>query len=291
MSPQSRRPIRVVLKSSSSSASSGTASVLTAGKEQPKSAIRHSPRKRPASEPEIDLDLESDGLSISSAVPSTANDASESPTSDADDFDFGLDLSGQEEETQSPKKLTARQKAMLAPGPESEPDSVSRPDHDQFTPISGKKRRHLTEEELAVEAEKARRRKHQRDQKLEESKKATIERLLQKQSARSKKTQKTIKDIEERRESDSQPDATVDPQVPTGRALEDTCLKWLSSRDGNSLLVPDELASSVFEACAAAPPEPTRCSRKGCSKPKRYSLAAVPNKPICSIECYRKMFK
>ena len=45
----------------------------------------------------------------------------------------------------------------------------------------------LTEEELLKKSEKSRRRKHQRDQKLEKSKTETIQRLLQRQSSRSKR--------------------------------------------------------------------------------------------------------
>lgn len=201
--------------------------------------------------------------------------------SDEEDARSTVSQSSANTESVSPKRLTARQKAIQKREKVDDEEGLTE-QTDHLVARKGKKK-DLTEEEMLLESEKIRKRRHQRDQKLEESQRATIERLLQKQSSRSKKSQKTIQNIDEIAENEAEDIASH--QLPAIVELSDQTIKFVSNKEGESLIVPE----AVFNASL---PKPTPfnvvlCSVKGCKNPKSCSL--VEGRPICSFECYKKL--
>ena len=197
------RPLKVVLKSSSSSGTASTSS----GVSKP---------------------VESD----------YSSDDSLTGTSDAESSSSSDDLSIQ---VNSPRKLTARQRAALEAQPAAVP-SVQIPvvfEESASKTIKGKKPAVLTEEEQLLESEKARKRKHLRDQKLEESKKATIERLLQKQSTRSRKSAKTIQAIDESFVDDN--GVNEERAMALKAELDEKTEKYISNADGEFYITHDPI--------------------------------------------------
>lgn len=167
-------------------------------------------------------------------------------------------------------KLTARQRArLLAEQTEDLDDSLG------LEPIAASAGR-ITEEEQLRRSEKSRRRKSQRDQKLEQSKAETIKRLLQKQSTRSKRMKaQTPSGGPHDLEAEKQPH--ILPPLPTH-------VLYISRRDGSALFLGADLPA------AHQPPRPypptVRCSQKGCGQARRYTHARS-GAPICSLACYR----
>lgn len=104
-------------------------------------------------------------------------------------------------------KLTARQRAMLTE-PTASP-TASYAESDLLFPAM---KRVLTEEELLEKSELSRRRKHQREQALEERKVATIHRLLAKQSSRRNVGQKGRPPIVPREKAVDEDGTSVDQQ-------------------------------------------------------------------------------
>lgn len=182
-------------------------------------------------------------------------------------------------------KLTARQKAMLDETTANETsDNV-----DLLLPT----KRTLTEEELLQKSEVARRRKHQREQALEERKVATIHRILAKQSARRAIGQKgrpkgVISGEQELNEETLQSDLDT---TKTSRQIYEEYLRKPMQREsiryhlrnnGSYLVVPMELLTF---------PEPrhiecVKCTC--CDKEKKYQHSAT-GLPVCSLECYKQI--
>jgi INO80 complex subunit B len=232
-------PIKVVLKSSSSSSSNGSNSNA--------SVINKSTENISKEDSEDELELEDEPEDFSES------DVSETSTAQS-----------------SPRRMTARQRALQNKEQEHEVDI-------KVTNGNNKRgrKRSLTEEEMLLESEKVRKRKHLRDQKLEESKRATIERLLQKQSSRSKKTAKTP--------SDDASTSASEEQVQSILPLSSETKKYVSRRDAEFLMVSGE---EVMGEKYKLPKRPS-CCIKGCNNQKMYS--STSGKPLCSLACYKKL--
>lgn len=215
---QTKRPIRVVLKSSSSSSSSSASASA-------KSEEDLTTKKESQSQESSELDLESDG--------------SQSELESGEDLDDSLSITSSSIRS-SPRKLTARQRAILEKEEEiAMPAPMVRGRRTKKVP--------LTEEEAALEAEKERKRRHLRDQKLEESKRATIERLLQKQGTRSKKAGQRHMPGESR--SDTVVGETMESSstmVTSTIPLNSSTIKYRSGRDGEFLIVPDSAMHDTY---------------------------------------------
>lgn len=234
-----KRQIKVVLKSSSSSNSASTTPSVSAAS---------------LSRVESDVEAESD------------LDLLMSPSEDdLDDFD-------DDEITSSPRKLTARQRDMN----KQEAVEINIP---ATLPSKRNSKRELTEEEQLLEGEKQRKRRHLRDQKLEDSKKAIVERLLQKQSTRSKKSQKTLQSIDNQQQQTGE-EVKKDEVVPLGTTSE----KYISRRDGEYYI-----SDSVVTFSTTTPNTTIMCCVRGCDNVKKCSFNG---KPFCgSLQCYRKLCK
>lgn len=175
----------------------------------------------------------------------------------------------------SGRKLTARQKSRI------EAESLSTmPSLDNLTPAYLLPRQ-LTEEEQLKKSEKSRRRMMQRDQKLEQSKADTIQRLLQKQSTRSKKMQR-----------DSLIATTAEPveeatRIPRKPLIPAHGWRLVATSDGMELILGEGMPKLVRSSLGTLQEVAVRnCSVKGCPR-KREFLHSKTRQPLCSLECYR----
>lgn len=96
------------------------------------------------------------------------------------DFDELMKVKGPKTHIPASGRLTSRQKALLQEEHNLESDTEIK--IEQSHPNHGLGKRVFSEEQLLAKAEESRRRKHQREQQLEESRQATISRLLAKNS-------------------------------------------------------------------------------------------------------------
>jgi INO80 complex subunit B len=136
-----------------------------------------------------------------------------------------------------------------------------------------------TEEELLIKSEKSRRRKHQREQKIEESKTATIQRLLEKQGSRSKKMMP----------NSNEPGAEVEPNAVKREELPPGSSRYLDSKEETKLfLVPDVYYNGLTRTAERT--DAILCSGPGCKNLKRYTHSGLL-KPVCSLSCYRLVKK
>ncbi|OLL22149.1 INO80 complex subunit 2 [Neolecta irregularis DAH-3] len=143
-------------------------------------------------------------------------------------------------------------------------------------------RKTLTAEEQALRrSEIARKRKNHTEQKLEEEKVDTINRLLKKQAVRRKS-----KKIEE--------DVGADDDVSTaGQQLPPRPIstRWIDNKDGTVLGVPDAWLETRFGEFFASqakiqPPKPRdRCA--SCGGEGKYRSIAFSGKRACSIQCLK----
>ncbi len=187
---------------------------------------------------------------------------------DCDDGDDGEEGGEVEEDQPSSQRLTARQRALLS-NPEPTPVLLT---HLKAKP-------ELSEEELLRRAEKTRKRQHLRDQKLEESKQATIQRLLQKQGSKSKKMRDASADGLHSNES-----AVMEEKPFEG-------IRYIDTMEATQLLITnDALFTALFGGHHSPTSIKTKCSSPGCSHPRKYTTAKT-NMPVCSLECYRKVNK
>lgn len=227
------------------------------------------------------------------------------PSEDGEDSDISLDISEAEEETDieledtesvpastgyysdsedgedandyRPTKMTARQKSRLAAASDENlstgPETVS-------STMAPKK---LTEEELLKRNEKSRRRKMQRDQQLEDSKAETIKKLLQKQSTRSKKMEKSL--------APDVPEADAEVVFESKTAKSSALLPahghivYRSDAKNGPLLILGDGISFEQQKSSQLPIPPT-CSIKGCRQPRKYTHASK-GVPVCSLACYK----
>lgn len=232
--------LRVVLTNKSSSSASNSTSASTS-KESIYSEEEEEEELDVESstvDSESELELESENDSVPSIKLPTIrlkttvnNNHSKFPrTDDKSESDVNIldymddDAEEEDYEPAVSKKLTARQKAMLEEPKSEMPDSMV-----LIIKKSGKKE--LTEEEQMKKLEESRRRKDQREQKLEENKMATIQRLLHKQSARSKKVDSLTENtkVEAKKE-----------ELPLG------CMRYTANQNGKNLLIPTDLVVDFY---------------------------------------------
>lgn len=203
-------------------------------------------------------------LSLSDGEDDLSLDSSQPSQSDDDNLSSG-------EGSVTSNKLTARQRSIIM----AETMSMeSSPSLESMSALP----RELTEEEQLKKSEKSRRRKHLRDQKLEQSKADTIQRLLQKQSTRSKKMRQQEVISEEKAVKAGFWDAPVRASAIRLTARKDKTMAMLG-KNVPSLMDKVEGYPKV-EGCAA----------KGCGRPKKYAHSKL-GIPICSLECYRLVNK
>lgn len=177
-----------------------------------------------------------------------------------------------------PTKMTARQLAKQAA--DEAVDDYADEDATPRAPIQRK----LTEEELLKRSEKSRRRKMQRDQQLEESKTETIQKLLQKQSTRSRKmaavdaaTAESVMLV-----GNSTPDANV--ILPTANRI----VYRNDSQLGPLIILGSKVSFEPQPAGNIKTRDLQLCGVQGCKNPKRYTHSKL-HIPICSLSCYRKV--
>ncbi|PJF19181.1 hypothetical protein PSACC_01021 [Paramicrosporidium saccamoebae] len=266
-------PKRIILKSSSSASASSVESVTVLPDKSKRSTrtAREVPSKRqlPAARsvratkkvapPEPESSDESPDESTEAAEP--GSDLSLS-LSEAESNDDALSLTSVSGSETSPAKLTARQRTLLSGSLDSMPST------EHLLP------RELTEEEQLRKSEKSRRRLMMRDQKLEQSKADTIQRLLQKQSSRSKKMRTQDTEVEKT-------DAKLDGIKPYGA-------RSVITKDKNVLILGQSVPLIMQKPVDY--PKPLLCSVKGCKNVKRYMHSHLKI-PVCSIECYRESSK
>lgn len=173
--------------------------------------------------------------------------------------------------------MTSRQRAKLA----QEAAYYDEPDPITFTSIP-KKQPQYSEEELIKRAEKTRRRQLQRDQKLEESKQATIQKLLQKQGARSKKMQSEQQTASNLVQRDARESREEERNFVGAR--------YIDSKDSTVLVVTDEkMFQQVFGDRPVVQAE-QKCSATGCTNPRKYTNSK-DHKPVCSLSCYNQLIR
>ena len=174
-----------------------------------------------------------------------------------------------------PTRLTARQRALLQA---EEILLDSSPSLDTLSRLP----RALTEEEQLKRSEKSRRRKTQRDQKLEQSKAETIQKLLQKQSSRSKKMrastpgQSTVIEQQENFSND-----------PWQQKVDPLSIRMISNRNSFQVILGSDIPNISQDPKHKETHSAINvCIVKGCGREQKY-LHSTLRKPICSLSCYR----
>jgi len=137
------------------------------------------------------------------------------------------------------------------------------------------KKRHFTAEELALRrSETARRRKHQSQQKAEQDKLETINRLLKKQA--NKKSRAEQKEYAEENNDDSS---------------SPTAIRYTMKSNGEATLSFPEACTYLienFKQVINYPPDRPICMADGCSRTKKY-CHPVSGKISCSWEHYQQL--
>ncbi|KAJ3089755.1 hypothetical protein HK102_005589 [Quaeritorhiza haematococci] len=162
----------------------------------------------------------------------------------------------------SKKAMTVRQKALQNVDTEAMEELLELPEE------PSKKKKMTPEEALLRKSELARRRKNQTEQKAEEDKQATINKLLKKQASK-----RRAKDVDQE---------TSEPIVPH-------TIRYIKRNDGTASLSlpPKAEIPSIYEpSVISAYPQPQRCSVEGCTDIQRYKHSKTL-RPVCSLEHYR----
>ncbi|CAG8457124.1 5851_t:CDS:2 [Paraglomus occultum] len=165
--------------------------------------------------------------------------------------------------------MTKRQRAKL--------NENYQPDLLQLPMAESTRKKHLTEEEIALrKSEIARRRKHQSIQRAEQDKMDTINRLLKKQNT--KRRSKDQDDIDNQ-EGQSNTARKLPPPPPLP-----TSYRYINSKEGSLLSIPIgyECPIPFIKEIRYPPPIPP-CSVPGCSNPKKYRSAKT-HENACSME-------
>lgn len=256
-------PKRIILKSasgSSGSSSRGQKTGLSSGEEG-----------IPIDDDlQVDESLESDDEDISIEDEPSEDDDIMMEEADLAHYNISMPSTRKINTKVIQNRLTSRQLALTQPTPQES----------EITPLLPTSKRSMSEEDQLRRSEKTRRRNNQRDIKLEKARVDTIQRILQKQSARSKKM-----DENSALESESISKSKWSNQPPmTGD------FRIVSNNNGIHLIVlenfplPNLAVSLNFEK-----PVEEKCSAIGCSNP-RASLHPTKMLPICPrLKCYQSL--
>ncbi|CAI2170390.1 409_t:CDS:2 [Funneliformis geosporum] len=164
--------------------------------------------------------------------------------------------------------LTKRQRAKLN---ENYPQDLLQ------LPMEPMKKKHMTEEEIALKkSEIARRRKHQSIQRAEQDKMDTINRLLKKQSTK-------------RRTRDQDDTDSVQNDSSSTSSLPPSSLHYVNNAEGATLSFP--IGSDIQIQCEKGPKYPPpvpNCAFPGCNVPKRY-CSVKTFKYACSMDHLHKL--
>ena len=239
-----------------------------------------------------DIQLESDSEneneildhSVTSVSDVEAEEENSSEEGSEDDREIRRILKKTEAETRN-LSLTARQRAKLN-GSDSKPiDELSSMAPESLL-SSSKNANTLTDEQSLKKSEKSRRRKLQRDLKLEETKRATIDRLLQKQP----------KNIV----TEQQADTETSEQAAQERREQDLILKpgmirYIDNARQSTLTFPDE---ETYENCikefkpvilASMSFVQVKGTCQVCNvEPSKYTHPSK-GKVFCSLKCYKSI--
>ena len=225
-----------------------------------------------------DIELsESENDGILDGYISDSNEAEEGEDSfnieEKDDGDFSGSEDDKEikriiEKTEAETRnipLTARQRAKLAGGL-NHPIDLKEADNSTV----------LTDEQALRKSEKSRRRKLQRDAKIEETKRATIDRLLQKQK----------KPTAPENQSEGQLDESKDSHQL--EALLPGTLRFISNSHGSFLKFADSESLQSFVSGFSAPRQSGHDSLcKICKKNQSKYVHPLNGKSFCSLSCYK----
>jgi hypothetical protein len=187
---------------------------------------------------------------------------------DEDDREIQRIIEKTAEETQNIAK-TARQRAKgHKKDAESEEELLS-------LPMS----KPLTEEQLLKKSEKSRRRKMQRELKLEETKRATIDRLLTKQRGGSSSA------AEKQAKEDSENSPEMKASLPDPKCIPEGFVRYIDSGEVSLLIVPQ--GSELFAPVLELSKSDLSCSVcKGQSASYKHPSSL---KPFCSVSCYKNL--
>ncbi len=223
------------------------------------------------SEEEEDIALSDDELSVSSSTSSTIkSDESISIDSseDEDDREIQRIIEKTAAETQNIPK-TARQRAKTAAESEVEGEEEL---------LSLPMTKALTDEQILKKSEKSRRRKMQRELKLEETKRATIERLLTKQRGSADKPSEEF--------SESSPEMQT-TQEKGSNFISDGFVRYIDRSQETLLIVPE--GSELF---VTSIPKAVKSSVPSCSVCKTtFAPYKHPKsfQPFCSVSCFKNI--
>ncbi|CAG8467619.1 5220_t:CDS:2 [Ambispora gerdemannii] len=178
--------------------------------------------------------------------------------------------------TQSSKKggrliLTKRQRAKL--NEEYQHDLLE-------LPMEPTRKKHLTEEEIALrKSETARRRKHQSIQRAEQDKMDTINRLLKKQNTKRRSKEQEDTDLNQENQKDG----------GVRKSLVTNTFHYVNNREGSTLSAPIGVSIPIpFDQGPNYPPPIPLCSQPGCKNLKKYR--SVKNyKYACSMEHLKRI--
>ncbi|KAF8498417.1 hypothetical protein JB92DRAFT_2984659 [Gautieria morchelliformis] len=197
-------------------------------------------------------------------------------------------------------RLTARQ-AVLA--------SMVGADHVELEASTSSRKKQLTSEEIALKREEtARKRKNMSEKKLEDEKTETINRLLKKQSSRSKAKRSTLLNTSvvptpqsphsgDDGESDAVLGAVPGTTDQMGTIMPGPVWRWVSNSSGIRLGVPSEVVdigdAARMDAASNAldehmKPRPAAiCNVPGCCGRRKYRLVRDFEQGACGIEHLR----
>ncbi|KDQ10962.1 hypothetical protein BOTBODRAFT_57715 [Botryobasidium botryosum FD-172 SS1] len=214
----------------------------------------------------------------------------EDAQADADEDEIDPDDMDENASVISTSRMTARQAALSASGFEVQ--------HVELTQAPSRKKKFLNEAELALRrSETARKRKHQTEKKLEDDKTETINRLLKKQSARTRSKKEQHPVDPDTGAASAGPSGPLRPAVYTPPSY-----RWIStSRDPTgaadgqpnmtmSFSIPPELLPSTLPLTTAPPVSPAavpKCAAPGCGNLRKYKLVGDMERGACGLECFK----
>lgn len=233
--------------------------------------------KVPSSEDDIELESENNSdLEVESDSEEEVEEEEDISSSQSDKSEDDREIRRIIEKTAAETKnipLTARQRAAKQAEKSKEADEDQEEKEQVFLSLPMSKP--LSEEQMLLKSEKSRRRKMQREQKLEETKRATIERLLTKQrgAASDKASEETDEGVES-------VENLNDNSIPSG------CIRFIDRANDTFLVIP------VGENCFSPPPTPLVRPTEICAVckkcPRKYTHPTT-GKPFCSLTCFKAL--